>query len=506
MILSAHEDVMGILKSDDILVSSKEDLVRRFFVKHLGLLYHESDFEKIKNAYVAKDSILKHELQFTIYGVKKESENLIPKTLPKLIDDIYFRHFRMKNSPNEVFINLYSKCSRQLMAINDNISKLETEIKDLKNKKSSSNSFYDINFKLDFSHYLLEENKETRKEIMEFISNHNQVKRHVIGLCRVDFFRFREGTPYNYFYTFPFLEPRYPDVLFNKFLHSRKDQADKSTTLQLFQEGKFEVLANFLKDYIATEKVIETIHSSVEFNHMLFSRKEMIYKVLEDYKKEDYLSSVHLIPPIIEGLIHDMCLEYGIPELGIHNKGLKEKMNILRKHHTMMVYDFDYYGFVFRYYRNRLMHGGKIEDKENIYLPFLFVLDLFYFCTKMVRDIQLPVNEKLDVLLKLSNTRKLETTNHYDLLCDFLSLPIKDIPDIYRLEKDLEEVKKDIENNTEFHDYLKNQIRLGFYPVESLKHIFNHIDYLTGKNTTKTLKSLLSKKVKSHKKTQTDIN
>jgi hypothetical protein len=490
---SPYQSVIEILKSDDILVSDKETLVRRFFVKHLGLTYNESNFEKARDAYVSQDAI---------FNDRKK----IPTNFEKLIDDIYFRYFRMQNSPNEVFIQLYLHCSRQLIAINDNIYQLEKEIKELKAQKPSSNSFYDINFKLDFSHYLLGENKETRKEIMQFISNHNEVKRHVVGLCRADFFRFKEGTPYDYFYTVDFLEPRYPDVLFNKFLHSRKDQADKSTTLKLFQEGKFEELADFLKDYITTEKVMETIHTSVEFNHMLFSRKEMIYKVLEDYKKEDYLSSVHLIPPIIEGLIHDMCLEYGTPELEIHNKGLKEKMNILRKHQTMMIYDFDYYGFVFRYYRNRLMHGGKIEDKENIYLPFLFVLDLFFFCNKMVRNIELPVNEKLDILNKLPNARRLVSSNHYDLLCNFLSLPIRDIPDMYKREKDLEEFKKDLENNTGFHQHLKDHIKWGFYSEENLKHIFKHIDYLTGKNTTKTLKSLLSKKVKSHKKTQTDIN
>jgi hypothetical protein len=167
---------------------------------------------------------------------------------------------------------------------------------------------------------------------------------------------------------------------------------------------------------------------------------------------------------IVEGLLHDVCLQLGIPEADILGAGFQSKLDKIYNVYKADIH-YPYYSFMFRLLRNQVVHGtAKSEElKEVADLLLLDLLDM----AKITKSKKIPLNAKIYCL-----THALENgSDKYAFLTGYLCLDDIVVPDFYDIREASGNVLRILETD-EFWSYVDDLLESRF---SDYTEIGNHL-------------------------------
>ena len=449
------------LKEDGLIFRCNFSQISKHLLKEfLPVNPFSVDFETLKNEY------LKH-IEFDkvkVFNIKPAAFNKMiqekrTKKIQKGIKDenefhkyICKSYFDLIKEPKEELLELFLKASKHIKDIDDTLSDIKKNIEEITSNKKSK----DIQEKVPILKYYKEHNEKAKEEIINFLKN--EITEYALNNCYDNSFvsGWLLRVPYRYDWNMKSFKPQFPNDLFNKF-----GDLQYSEIRDLNNKYKTDKPAfyTFLQNYISENGIIFCISDLTNDNHILNSRKEIILEALSIYENGKKIMFASSVPPIIEGIFHDLCILIGINENDLLQEGFQEKLNRLQ-HIFGLELHYEYYSFRFRIFRNKVAHGRLTKDDVNE-LADLLLLDLYDVC-KLVRSDKLKLNHKLFVIDELS---KNISKPDFKFLMEYLLLNKIEVPIFYKLDKQIEKIEKLISND-DFWEFLEKEIDEGGEPVK----------------------------------------
>lgn len=151
--------------------------------------------------------------------------------------------------------------------------------------------------------------------------------------------------------------------------------------------------------YIKNEQVVKKIDNLI--NNAFFSEiRNSLQKTMNYYFTDSYVFCLLAISQI-EGLFYLYCKDMGYEDKQLLSETISGKVALLRKKKMLYWIDEDYYTIYFPIFRNRLMHGIKLND-EWCKKAYLILIDL-YDALSLSQSKQLHFNMQ-DALVSKLNT------------------------------------------------------------------------------------------------------
>ncbi|MBK8655368.1 MAG: hypothetical protein IPN20_16005 [Haliscomenobacter sp.] len=349
-------------------------------------------------------------------------------------------------------LDAFVKASEDIKEIDETLADIQKKMDEIYKNNDST----EIQEKKPILYYYQEHNEKAKAEILIFIKN--EIKDYALSNCYDNSLLsgLMMRTPYGYKWNPKSYKPRYPNDLENKFGELPYPSFVK--LCEQYNEDK-PAFYKFLSKHIADEEILFSTNELVQHHHILDVRKEIIYETLNIYQHGAKIMFGIAVPTIIEGILHDLCLQIGEKENDLLKEGFQYKLDKLQNQFGWELY-YEYYSFRFRLFRNKVSHGRltKVDVDE---LADLLLLDLYQIC-RLVQSDKLNLNHKRFVIDELNkNIAKPD----FKYLMQYLLLDKTEIPAFYKLEKQIEEVEKLIVGN-EFWEFLETEMDKGGEPVK----------------------------------------
>lgn len=121
---------------------------------------------------------------------------------------------------------------------------------------------------------------------------------------------------------------------------------------------------------------------------------DLVEHIVERFKQRDYISLSFILPPFIEGTIHNICQTLGLKESMSERAALNLLLETIQKHTDVI--GMEYLLFIMPIRRNRIAHGRDLyASYREVAVSFMLDLDLLLVLAK---HSDLPLNGLLDVL------------------------------------------------------------------------------------------------------------
>lgn len=355
--------------------------------------------------------------------------------------------FYLIKEPKEELLSLFVKASQDIKYIDETLNEIQKKLVEI----TKYNNIIQIQEEKPILNYYQDLNQKAKEEILNFIKN--DIQDYALTNCYDNSLlsSLWNNSPYYYSYNQKYYKPKNPSDLENKF--SDLPYLEFVNLHKIYKNDK-SVFNEYLTDYINSNAIPFQISELLNQHHLLDIRKDIIKEALNIYQNGAKIMFANAVPTIIEGILHDICLQIGENENELLQKGFQYKLDKL---HNVLKYElyYEYYAFRFRLFRNKVAHGRltKADVDES---ADLLLLDLKQIC-QLVFSLKLKLNQKLFVIDELN---KSISKPEYKYVLEYLLLDKIEIPMFYQLDKQINEVEKMI-NSTEFWEYLETEMDSG---------------------------------------------
>jgi hypothetical protein len=163
-------------------------------------------------------------------------------------------------------------------------------------------------------------------------------------------------------------------LVYKKF--SKKTIPEVHDILQKCKENP-DNLYDFAKEYIQRESILQEANNIIAQNGLLSEIQLSLKKTISYYKKDPYIFCILAISQI-EGLFYLYCKDMGYSDKQLLASSISDKVSLLRAKNKKILFSLDetYYTIYFPIFRNRMMHGIKINDDWEK-KSFLILIDFF---------------------------------------------------------------------------------------------------------------------------------
>lgn len=155
------------------------------------------------------------------------------------------------------------------------------------------------------------------------------------------------------------------------------------------------------KEYIQKEKIVKKINSLINDTTFLSGIRNSLQKTMRYYSTDSYVFCLLAISQI-EGLFYLYCKDIGFEDEQLLSETISGKVALLRKKKMLYWIDEDYYKIYFPIFRNRLMHGIKINDEWDK-KAYLILIDL-YDALSLSQSNRLHFNMQESLMSKLGTS------------------------------------------------------------------------------------------------------
>jgi hypothetical protein len=441
------EGLDRLLKGDLIYRCSFSQIAKHFLTPYFSIPTFSSDFTSIRNAYIeatSEDKKIEAKVLFEIPGLEPDP---LPEEEQAFYQYICDRYLYLKKEPKESLANLYEDATKDIREIDARLIDIQQKLDEI----TKANDANDIQEKKPVLYFFQEHNDKAKAEILRFMLH--DIKQYALresykGHLGLVFwwnvpYRYR-GNPNGY-------KPRLPHDLDNKFRYLTLSSLEK---LKVKYEEDKPAFYHDLERYIKKEETVFSIGNLLGQNHILYGRGEIIDDALKTYESGGKIMFAHAVPTIIEGILHELCLQIDEKENDLLQKGFQYKLDQLLPVFGVELY-YEYYSFRFRIIRNKIAHG-RLTKSDVDELADLMLLDLHQIC-KLTLSTKLQLNQKRFVIDELSKTME---SPDYKYLVQYLHLAKVEVPEFYGLADKIEEVEK-LPGTAGFWEFINKELDNG---------------------------------------------
>ena len=441
-----------MINDDSTFQMSLENLCKHFLNDYLEINVFQSKFPVVRRAYVeaaGKDGVPRSQSEFYAYIARL--------------------YFHLEKEPRQQLLKSYLGVSGDLRSIDEQLLFIEAEKKRL-NRIKTQNKFLecpDRYYLKQLEHYE-SKNQQAKSEIVEFLSGEirafsfHKSQRQILPSLRL----WEGQLPYRYsseMWRFTGMDSYHVQSLTeipNKFLDFTIPE--NLDILEMYASDKNEFYG-FAERYLSGDmeghdSAGERIRQSVEDNHLLNKRREIIATLLKHYETEDYISFVNMVPLQIEGIFHDICLSVGVEVSRLSISSINEKLRLLKDELSGNLC-FEYYSFKFPVIRNSVAHG-QLFDGNVQHASIMLMLDLLHVC-ELTQDENIPLNKSLKLLGFIKK-------GGLEYLIEWLEYADVNIPDFYVLSSYREKALSLYEQD-ELWNYIQKEIEDHSYREDDFK-------------------------------------
>jgi hypothetical protein len=441
-----------MIDNDSTFQMSLEDLCKHFLNDYLEVNVFQSKFPVVRKAYVdaaGKDGVPRSQSNFYAYIARL--------------------YFHLEKEPRQQLLKSYLGVSGDLRSIDEQLSYIAGEKKRLNQEKTLHKYLEcsDRYYLKQLEHYE-SKNQQAKSEILEFLSKEirafsfHKAQRQLLPSLRL----WEGPLPYRYssgMWRFTGMDSYHVQSLTeisNKFLDfTIPENLDILEMYASDKNGFYGFAGRYLSgDMEGHDGAVERIRKSVEDNHLLNKRREIIATLLKHYETEDYISFVNMVPLQIEGVFHDICLSVGVEVSRLSISSINEKLRLLKDELSGNLC-FEYYSFKFPVIRNSVAHG-LLFDGNVQHASIMLMLDLLHVC-ELTRDENIPLNKSLKLLGFIKK-------GGLEYLIEWVEYVDVNIPDFYELSSYRGKALSLYEQD-EFWNYIQKEIEDHSYREDDLK-------------------------------------
>lgn len=415
------------------------DALRDAFLENIEFRKEKAGKKSIVNALFEEE--LKEEIETAI---KYED------TFHKYICKTYLG---LTKEPKEELLEAFVRAREDIKVIDKNLKKIADDLERI----DRIGDTIEIQSRKPILIYYRGRNLKAKEDVLDFLKNN--INDYALNKCydKSILSALFERPAYNYLWNPESYVPRYPNDLENKF--GTLEFPVFKELYKKYTEDKtafYRELTNFIND----QEIVHSMVTMVGTHHLLDSRKDIIEAAIAAYVSGARIMFTNAVPTIIEGIIHDLCVQVGESDNELLQMGFQEKLDKLHRHLGWELF-YEYYSFRFRLFRNKVAHGRltKLDVDE---LADLLLLDLHHMC-RLVNSNSFKLNRKRFVIAELSNNI---ASPDYKYLMEYLLLDQIQVPIFYELSAKITEIDKII-SSSEFWLFLESEIDQG---GESVKH------------------------------------
>lgn len=331
------------------------------------------------------------------------------------------KYFWLEREPKDCLISSFQITTGQLQKIDANLAEIKKEIQTIE----TGGTVEQKQNRRPLLEYFLEGNERAKQEILHFLIYEieafaaNHAFTNVSPMASI-----LAGQAYSYGWNPQAYEVREPHSLDNKFLELPIETIHNIKKMHRENQLAFR---SFLKDFINEQEIIATIQGRFNQNHILNKRLKVVFDLLAAYENGHKSAFALGVITQIEGIIHDICSEFGVDESTLRSNGFSFKVKQLFAG-LKREYYYEYYAFYLRVLRNKFAHGIAINDEVSDQADLL-LLDLLqvsdFACNEMV-----PTNKKWILVQIIDSTQSGE--NYWSYLVEYLIRNETKIPAFYK--------------------------------------------------------------------------
>ncbi len=164
---------------------------------------------------------------------------------------------------------------------------------------------------------------------------------------------------------------------------------------------------DFLARYIQEKSICEYIIESVNNNHVIHKRLNVLKGALENYKSKQYLSFVNIAAIQIEGMFYDYCFEMDIQPKKLNSFTINTKLD--RLHDKQVFNAYEYFAIDFPLIRNKVAHGLLTNGEDIIEIEKIAhetLLDLQYLVYIFQTNKKFSYSSPLEFIEAYKNSNK----------------------------------------------------------------------------------------------------
>lgn len=342
---------------------------------------------------------------------------------------ICLTYFELEKKPSEELELMKEVAEKDLAEIKRNLSRINDKIGDL----CRLNNTLDIQNKVPILKHFEEMNQKAEEEIHTFLES--GIEKYVLDRCVKEKFgsvpRYLRN-PYRYRINPKTYSPHYPNKLLNKIDVLPLGQLRKLHQLYVERDPEFYI---YIKKSIDLFGIFDAFTSLISENHILQQISDVLLETFAMYNNGFKIGFCNIVPSIIEGIIHELCLIELFDENELLNDGFQQKLNKLKEKLGAELF-YEYYSFDFRLFRNKVSHG-RLDSINWDDQSHLLLLDLYHVC-QLVKSDKLQLNIKIGIVNYLYDNI---AEPNYKYLMKYFLLDKVPIPDFYGLEEKIADIE-----------------------------------------------------------------
>jgi len=327
----AGPEIMKLFSEDETSIA------QTFLTSHLKIDFELIKFEEIRNRTIQEFSL---------------TDTKVPKNLKEFSKYVCNEILNLKRLPRETLFDLLQRSLDDLNFIHKTKGHHEEKVEILKRDKNIEGKKYILNKHI----YIVKRLKNDEARLIKFL--------------REDLFTmsFSQSMPttLNNFFIYPFGLNRFSYLHDNLVEISHKIGFAPITEVnkygELFEKDKRKFYRIIKRNYSPTS-LIKSIEETLNRNHLINKKKDILRKILATYKKRNWEVFINLCPQQIEGLLYDLCIEIGVKSTSLKTSSITDKINFINdRSEVFNIQDYQYFAFVFPIIRNKIAHGFQLNE------------------------------------------------------------------------------------------------------------------------------------------------
>ncbi len=369
-------------------------------------------------------------------------------------------YLNLKKEPKETLLGAFEQVAKDLKEIDKRLLDIEKMINQISSKQNNEKKQEEI----PILNYYKKRNQEAKDEILNFLKERiytyslNICLNYDWGIYKSFFLTISGNNPYPYSFNKKSYEVQEPNELENKFMNMPTSHFQTIYKQYIEDKPSFQ---KYLSKYIKDNKIINKIENLILINHSLSKRRAIIEEMIKSYQTGSKVIFANSVPTQIEGILHDLCVEFGNDENLLIKMGLQQKLDLLQYTLKEELF-YEYYAFNFRIIRNRVAHGLVLQAEVDE-LADLLLLDLYDICQLTVSP-KILINQKISSITSINQNLK---EPDFKEVIKYLSFDKIEIPVFYNLYQQIDEIEK-LFSCGEFWNFLEKEIEISIEPNKNI--------------------------------------
>jgi hypothetical protein len=454
------------LKKDNLIFRLNfHQISKRFLTPFLSVNPFSVDFDVLKVEYllqvgykITEENIENGSLQTSINKKLRQELEAALQNEESFHKYICKHYFDLVKEPKEALLDAFNRAQSDINTIDNTLLNIQNKLVEIEKRKDTN----EMQTHKPILSYYRDHNQIAKDEILRFMKD--EIQQYALSGCYGHSLlsSLMGRVPYNYHWNPKSFTPSEPNVLLNKFEILSIQELGDLVKMDREDKDRFQ---EYVTEFIHREEIIFDIREWLDRHHVLNQRKEIIQDALSLYQSGAKSMFSLVIPAIIEGVFHDLCLLTGETENDLLQHGLKHKLECLHRTLGTFLY-YEYYAFSFRLFRNKAAHGRLSKQDVNEVADML-LLDLYHVC-KLVFSDRFKLNHKLFVIDELNKTL---ANPDYKYLIEYLLLSKTEVPSFYQVDAKTQEAEK-LLGSEGFWKFLEAEVNSG---VNTVRHAIHHV-------------------------------